>query len=419
MRTAIVCAALVASVTSAGVGAQSLVMTESEALARLSDNSPRVRALRAGLEVARVAIITAGRWPNPRVNWDRQSVAGVSENLFTVSQPLPITGRRSFEVEAAAANVRASAKRIDDESRRLRADLRLAYADLQASQIRERELDRAAARLRELTDLLTKREAQGDTAGFDRLRAERELLDVEADRATAASDRGRAQAALASFFADVPDPTAIVAAETTAAARVVPGLSALMEQAETERGDLLALRAELEAARLSELAARRSLVPEPEISLGAKTSTASGGGVGSAVVIGGGDIGPVIGVHATIPIFDRARSERALALARGSQARAEVESYRVVLRGQIAALRTVVLARRDAAARYKAEAVSRADEIERIARVSYDAGERSILELLDAYRIGWSARLRQAALDAAVRQAEIELEFTSGWEVSS
>jgi outer membrane protein TolC len=49
--------------------------------------------------------------------------------------------------------------------------------------------------------------------------------------------------------------------------------------------------------------------------------------------------------------------------------------------------------------------------------VSYDAGERGILELLDAYRSGASARVRSAALDAAVRQAEIELEFVSGWEI--
>ena len=56
-------------------------------------------------------------------------------------------------------------------------------------------------------------------------------------------------------------------------------------------------------------------------------------------------------------------------------------------------------------------------QIERIAQVSYDAGERGILELLDAYRTGSSARVRQAALDLAVRQAELELEFVSGWEI--
>ena len=64
--------------------------------------------------------------------------------------------------------------------------------------------------------------------------------------------------------------------------------------------------------------------------------------------------------------------------------------------------------------------VSLADEaeaqIERIAQVSYDAGERGILELLDAHRLGVSARTRQAVLDLAVRRAEIELSFATGWE---
>jgi cobalt-zinc-cadmium efflux system outer membrane protein len=55
--------------------------------------------------------------------------------------------------------------------------------------------------------------------------------------------------------------------------------------------------------------------------------------------------------------------------------------------------------------------------VERIAQVSYDAGERGILELLDAYRSGAAARTRQVVLDNAARQAEIELEFVSGWEV--
>jgi outer membrane protein TolC len=49
--------------------------------------------------------------------------------------------------------------------------------------------------------------------------------------------------------------------------------------------------------------------------------------------------------------------------------------------------------------------------------VSYDAGERGILELLDAHRTSTAARLRLIELDAAVRQAEIELEFASAWEI--
>ena len=87
-------------------------------------------------------------------------------------------------------------------------------------------------------------------------------------------------------------------------------------------------------------------------------------------------------VHAAIPLFDRARPERALAGARAAQAEAQATAFRVALRGEIAALRAAVVERRDAAERYRAEAVNSADQIERIAQVSYDAGERGILELL-------------------------------------
>ncbi|OFW03765.1 MAG: hypothetical protein A3I61_16015 [Acidobacteria bacterium RIFCSPLOWO2_02_FULL_68_18] len=393
------------------------MLTESEALARLATNSPRVPAIRALVDIARVDVLAAGRWPNPRVNWDRQSVAGVTEHYLTVSQPLPITGRRRLDVQAVSALVSASSSRVEDEVRRLRADLRLAFAELLAAQARERELTAARDRLRELSGVLAKREGEGDAAGFDRLRAEREVLDVEADLVVAATERARAQGTLAGFFAAGTDPSQILAVDRPASAPAVPALDALLEQAESTRGDLVAYRHELEAARLAARAAGRSLVPEPEIVVGTKSSTASSGGVGSALTMSGGASGPFVAVHATIPLFDRARPERALAAAQAARAEAGVASLRAVLRGQVAALRDAVLQRRAGADRYRAEAVQSAAQIERIAQVAYDAGERGILELLDAYRLGASARVRQTTLDLGVRQAEIEIEFATGWEI--
>ena len=122
-------------------------------------------------------------------------------------------------------------------------------------------------------------------------------------------------------------------------------------------------------------------------------------------------------VHASIPLFDRGTPERALALARASQSEALADAFRLALRADIAALRAAVVERRAIADHYRGAAVNGDRQIERIAQVSYDAGERGILELLDAYRTGSSARMRQAALDLAARQAELELEFVSGWEM--
>src|SRR5262245_20454284 len=350
MRTALFCAALAAVLTAARAGAQPLNLTEAEALSRLSLESPRARAARAGVDVARADVLGVGRWPNPRLTYDRESVAGITETIVMVAQPLPITGRRRFEVDAASAIVGASASRADEEVRRLRADLRRAFAELVAAQAREHQLTTARDRLAELAEVLARREAAGDAAGFDRLRAEREVLDVDADRALAAADRARAQAVVASFFTDTPDPSRIAAVPSPPTAADVLPLEALVERAESVRGELQALRRESEAADFSRRAADRRRLPEPEIVAGTKSSNFAGGGIGS-----------VVAVYASIPVFDRGRPERAMAEARAAQADARAAAFRLVVRGQIAALRAALLERRQAAERYRAQALTGAE----------------------------------------------------------
>jgi outer membrane protein, heavy metal efflux system len=405
MRTFLVCAGL-AALSTAGAAAQTVTLTESEALGQLGVESPRVQAARAAADVARVDILAAGRWPNPRVTFNREAVSGIAESMFMVSQPLPITGRRGLEVSAATARAEASSSRAEDQIRRIRADLRLAFTDLWVAQEREQELVRNRERLSELAGILGKREAAGEAAGFDTLRAEREVIDVDASRAIAATARAQAQEILASFLAGQREGATIQAARSAPAGAGVPPVDDLMARAETARGDLLAVTRELEAVGFAERAAERRLIPEPEVVAGTKASNA-----------GGGDIGSLISVHVPIPLFDRAQPERAAAQARARQIRAEAEVLRQRTRAQIAAWRAAVVERRDTATRHRTAMSAAADQIERIAQVSYEAGERGILELLDAYRTSSAARLRQVELDSAVRQAEIELEFVSGWEI--
>lgn len=405
MRSLFVSALLAASLLPASAGAQTSSLTEAQALAQLTPENPRVRAITAPIDVARADVLAAGRWPNPRGTYNRESVAGVTEHITTVAQVFPITGRRPLEVSAATAMVDATSGRAGDQLRRLRTDLRLAFAELVAAQDRERELAATRDRLQELADVLSKREAAGDAAGFDRLRAEREVLEADVDRAGAAVDRARAQALLAGFLMPAGSP-AITAVAGNAPRAMLPAVDELMARAEQTRGEISALRREIDAAAFAERAAGRRAIPEPEVVAGTKSSN-----------VGSGDVGGVVAVHVAIPLFDRGRPEQALARARRSQAEVQLDAVRAILRSQIAAWRNVALERREAADRYRAAALKTALELERIAQVSYDAGERGILELLDAFRSSASARVRQSALDFAVRQAELELEFVSGWEI--
>jgi cobalt-zinc-cadmium efflux system outer membrane protein len=408
MRVLVVRAALVGGLLSpASLGAQTLSLTEAQALERMSDESVRVRAARAGIDVARAGELSAGRWPNPRVTYHREAVGGVAEHYVTVAQLLPLAGRRPLAMSAAAAMTDAVSSRADDRVRRLRADLRLAFTGVWAAQARERELTRSRDRLRELADLLARREAGGESAGFDRLRAEREVIDVEADRALAAADRAQAQGLLLSFFAAGDLAAGGVEAVTPErSAAMLPSLDELTMRAETARGDLRALARERDAAAFLERSADRLRIPEPEVVAGTKSSNA-----------GGGDIGGIVSVHLALPLFDRGRPERALARARAGEASASADALRQVVRAEVGAWRATVLERRGIADRYRAAIASDMGDVERIAQVSYENAEGGILDLLDAHRTASAARVRQVLLDAAVREAEIELEFASGWEI--
>lgn len=406
MRTLFVCAAFAAAFVPASARAQTVALTESQVVAQLGAGSPRVAAARAAVDVARADVLSAARWPNPRFTFNREAVAGVAENIFTVAQPLPITGVRRFDVSAANARVEASSFRAEDRIRRVRADVRLVFTDLWAAQERERELARSRDRLDELARILARREEAGEAAGFDRLRAEREVADVDATRAMAAAERAQAQAMLASFLSAPPAPAAIEAVMPAAPGALLPTVDELVARAETSRGDLVALARELEAAGFAEQAAGRRAIPEPEVVAGTKTSNAAGG-----------DVGSIVSVHVALPLFDRGRPERALAEARGRQARAEADVLRQTIRAQISAWRAALVERRANAERHRAALGAASDRIERIAQISYEAGERGILELLDAYRTAAAARVRQTEFDASVHEAEIELEFVSGWEI--
>jgi cobalt-zinc-cadmium efflux system outer membrane protein len=405
MRTRIWCVAAALVCLTGPAAAQTL--TEDEALARLSAESPRVRAIRASVDVARVDILTAGRWPNPRVTFNREGVAGVTENMFLVAQSLPITGRRGLEIDAASALVSASERRADDEVRRARAGVRSAYADLVSAQVREMELAGLRERLQELSDVLARREDAGEAAGYDRLRADREAMDIDAEWAIARADRARAQANLAAFFVAPGDISRIVAVVPEARLKPeLPGIDSLVAHALRVLGEPAALQKEIESAEIADRAAQRRVVPEPEIVAGTKSST-----------LAGGDLGGVFSLHFTVPLFDHAKPERSLAEAHRGQATARADAFQVSLRAQIASLRAIVMERREATDRYRMSAAASTGQLERIAQVSYDAGEGGILELLDAYRSGGAVRTRQAVLDAAARQSEIELELVSGWEI--
>ena len=143
--------------------------------------------------------------------------------------------------EAAGQAVAAAQARADADLLALETRLRLAFTDLLLAQERIGALEDGLSELNRSVDVLRAREEEGEGSRFDRLRAEREVADIETDLEAVAIDRLGAEARLASFFAPGSDPAGLQAAGRLADGAAEPALDWLLTQALARRPDYRAL----------------------------------------------------------------------------------------------------------------------------------------------------------------------------------
>ena len=120
-----------------------------------------------------------------------------------VTQPLPITGRRvtwSFSAASAAADARVEPAPTTRSAWHAPSCARCTLI-ARAAQPREAELTLAPDRLRELAGLLARPRIAGESAGYDRLRADASCLDPEDSRGRGGCRPLPGKAPLAAFFA--------------------------------------------------------------------------------------------------------------------------------------------------------------------------------------------------------------------------
>jgi cobalt-zinc-cadmium efflux system outer membrane protein len=377
-------------------------LTIQEALRLAETMAPASRAIDLQVARAREQVRASGLWPNPELFLSREESAGTVERFSNLSQALPLWGRLGLERSAARSGFDAALASAGQERIILRARVREAFITLLLSQEQARWLESGRDRLTEIVEILRAREQQGESSGFDLLRAERALAEVEADRHESRGMLGAARAVLGAF---VGLPTEnLEALGSLAAAGPLPSLEEVRGLA-AARGDLRALDAEAAQADGLSRAAKRRLVPEPTLTAGTKTSE---GGVPDAT-------GPVVALAFSLPLFDRAQSAR-VAQADAEVVRARREALALQVGAEVKAAHARAAARRDAEAAYLGAADP--DSLVRIARAAYEAGEMKIFELLDAYRTALDVRLRAVALQGEARRAEVALDQALGREMT-
>lgn len=382
--------------------ADAQVVTEQEAVRTFLSQSPQTRELRSG--VAAVEAETRGwsLWPNPAASFSREG-AGITQ-FWQVEQPLPVSGRLGYLRQAGSAAVAAARSQSAFGLWQLVSNVRAAFYDVLASQEREAAIRKSLDRLQEITRILSERERQGEGSTYDRLRAERERAEVEAELVSARVGTVQARSRLASFLAPNTEPSGLVASGQIEAPSVVPPVSDLFAHALAIRGDYRAQQQQVEQFRFAQRAAERLRVPEPSVTAGVKR----------AEVLAGMGTGPFVALSVPLPVFNKGKTEAARFRAEAERTQARRQTLEQQIFAELNGAYSALQLRRGAAEEYRRGLETQGQRLEQIAQTGYQEGELGILSLLDAWRVSLQSKVKLLELDAAAKQAEIELERVVG-----
>ncbi|MCM2314382.1 MAG: TolC family protein, partial [Thermoanaerobaculia bacterium] len=306
-------------------------------------------------------------------------------------------GGRGLRISAARTRGEAAENEIAQLRLDVARDTRLAFYELLAAQRSVERLGRWGERIREGSATIEALQRGGEVSGYDRRRAERERLTVDARLRTERARLAGARERLAAL-------TGLDPGDLTASGQLLPDdapdLATLLQALEA-RPDIRAEALRAEAAGLERRAAGRWWLPSTELTAGQKT-------------LGDSSEGTVLGVALSIPLFDRNQAAGLTAGAdeRATKARREILVARAI--GEVRARAAEERELRESAVAFRESASASSEALVEIAVVAYRAGEVGILELLDAFRSAIDTDTELIDLELRARIAAIELHHAAG-----
>jgi len=388
-----------------------------EALGLFSVNNLDLRLARSRAAEAAGLARQSRAFPNPTVDLTyeplSQGYQGYSETYINLRQRLEISGERRARGDAADWLFLAAQALVRADSIRLAFTVKRAFVETQMAEDGLAVTRQAVEVFREGERNAAIREAEGDISVYDlqRLRLERvryENLVADADLAASAARRELAILVLPDSSTPLGSGGPEVGpAEGTATSPAEPllgdALEALegFERAVSGRGEVEAAEAEILAARANDRVARAVRIPDLTASAGYKRQS-------------DGFSGAFLGLSVPIPLFDRRGGEVDAA---GVRVRAAEERRMLTRRRVEADLWNALESYRslkDRSVLLDDNGLGGGLNILEIAQVAYDAGEMTLVELMDAAEALRDARIADARLGGGLRIALYDLERALG-----
>ncbi len=362
-----------------------------------------VRAARSQVDMAEGGVIAAAAYPNPEVSLKGgpqharipSALPATNHRIVTVAQTIENPYVRSARIGAAEAGVDASRASYHQVRADLAAQLRVRAYELLLRQ----EVARMEASIFELMEEVRRRikvaVGVGETARFELVRAEAEVLNAASRKEAAELGALRARVALMQFTAGALKPDFAINASLFDPVSLPP-LEDLRQEVPAVNPDVLRLEAEQNRARQRIDLERASVLPSVQILLSnfqeaQYTSNTAG-------------------FNVTVPLFYRRRGEIDAAVADSARARETLEFRRYEI-GQLleSAWQALQIARRRVEM-FEGGIIREAENALQIAQAAYRFGERPLIEVLDTQRVfrGILADSLQARFDLQAAAAEID-----------
>ncbi|KIO48958.1 TolC family protein [Nitrosospira sp. NpAV] len=375
-----------------------------EALQRVGlEANGLVRAARSQVDAAEAGVIGAAAYPNPEValsggpQHPRIAAANPATNhrVATVSQRIENPYVRSARIGAAESGVDASRASYHQVRADLAAQLRVRAYELLLRQ----EIARMEGGIFDLMQEVRRRinvaVGVGETARFELVRADAEVLNAASRKEAAELGALRARVALMQFTAGALKPDFVINASLFDPINLPP-LEELREEVPAVNPDVRRLEAEQNRALQRIDLERASVLPSVQILLSnfqeaQYTSNTAG-------------------FNVTVPIFYRRRGEIDAAVADSARARETLEFRRYEI-GQLfeSAWQALQIARRRVEM-FEGGIIKEAENALQIAQAAYRFGERPLIDVLDTQRIlrGILMDSLQARFDLQAAAAEID-----------
>ena len=375
-----------------------------EALQRLGlEANGLVRAAQSQVGVAEAGVIGAAAYPNPQVSviggpqHPRIQAANPATDTrqVTVTQTIENPFVRSARIGSAEAGVEASRAGFNQVRADLAAQLRVRAYELLLRQ----EIARMEGSVFDLMEEVRRRikvsVGVGETARFELIRADAEVLNAASRKEAALLNAQRARVALMQFTAGALKPDFTIGASLFDSVNLPP-LEKLRQEVPAVNPDVLRLQAELERTRLRIDQERASVLPSVQVLLSNYQDAQY--------------TSNMAGLNVTVPVFYRRRGEIDAAVADFERVRETLEFRRFEI-GQLleSAWQGLQIAQRRVEM-FEGGIIKEAESALTVAQAAYRFGERGLIDVLDTQRVlrGILADSLQARFDLQAAAAEID-----------